>query len=294
MSVDKQILLHIGFGKTGTSAIQKLLFNKRQILKGQGVYYPDIAVYENAHHHISNYRIPKMSDVNKKLLAIIMDKFKNNDCQKLLLSSEQFCFCKPEYVKEVCSYFKNYPVSVIFYYRKQQFLLPSAYLQHVKAGADFLKGGLNGFFHHAHRAFDFIERLQAWDDALGKESIKVRLYRDGTEKFDSPKDFCDFLGLDRTNMNIDNDDGVLINNSILPELEEIMLLLNKQDIDAEIRLKVQKKFEDLSVKYKSVSDQKMISSKLQNEICQFYRKSNLKFIERYNVNSSDAEYLMTL
>ena len=46
----KQLYIHIGTGKTGTSAIQEFLYNNRKELLSDGVRYVDAGIVKNNHH----------------------------------------------------------------------------------------------------------------------------------------------------------------------------------------------------------------------------------------------------
>lgn len=100
----KQVVIHTGPGKTGTSAIQYWLNSNRAFLKNNGVLYPKHAQDIN---NISSGNLLTIFDrdmdgnldLNKSKLDTLMQKFIKSDCQILLLSSEFFFSVLPSLYK---------------------------------------------------------------------------------------------------------------------------------------------------------------------------------------------------
>lgn len=127
-----KVVLHIGPGKTGTSAIQKWLLKNRSFLKQSGIFYPKHKLDENG---VSSGNYASIFDRNEErgrfefnaekaseLLKYAADK----GFEQLLLSSEVFF----PYLDELLSFFNN--VKVIFYVRDLAELAESSYNQSVK------------------------------------------------------------------------------------------------------------------------------------------------------------------
>ncbi|MEN6306515.1 MAG: hypothetical protein ABFD91_02065, partial [Anaerohalosphaeraceae bacterium] len=47
---NRKLYLHIGAGKTGTSALQQFFFQNRHILQSHHITYPEIGIHNFAHH----------------------------------------------------------------------------------------------------------------------------------------------------------------------------------------------------------------------------------------------------
>ena len=54
----KKLYLHIGMGKTGTTALQDFFAHNRQALGEMGISYPERGTMSNAHHLLSPH-IPR-------------------------------------------------------------------------------------------------------------------------------------------------------------------------------------------------------------------------------------------
>ncbi|PWQ98695.1 hypothetical protein [Leucothrix arctica] len=101
----KEIFIHIGPPKTGTSAIQKWLSEHRKELKKQGLYYPDHRTDENGVSSGNLLSIFSRKEDNSlyidttKVASLLSCFYSNNKYNKLLLSSE-FFFMRMNEVRE--------------------------------------------------------------------------------------------------------------------------------------------------------------------------------------------------
>jgi hypothetical protein len=91
----KQIYIHVGPPKTGTSAIQRCFNDNRSALFDQGIYYPAHDVDSNGVGSgnllsVFDRNIDKSLVINVAKLESLVDKFKTSTATKLVLSSEFF------------------------------------------------------------------------------------------------------------------------------------------------------------------------------------------------------------
>ncbi|MFT7261331.1 MAG: hypothetical protein ACI9MS_003205, partial [Glaciecola sp.] len=93
--MNKEIYIHVGPPKTGTSAVQKWLSSNQAILQKQGVLYPSHSVDANG---VSSGNVNCIYDIddkkqiqlNKDRLDILIRDFQASQFSILLLSSEFF------------------------------------------------------------------------------------------------------------------------------------------------------------------------------------------------------------
>ncbi|WP_156029484.1 hypothetical protein [Archaeoglobus fulgidus] len=90
---EKELYLHIGMHKTGTSAIQKFLWTHGKVLKNLGVLYPEkfVSPPDFAHHRLpfglrSSWREKVLKDFGELLKFYSFHK----KFYKMILSSEEF------------------------------------------------------------------------------------------------------------------------------------------------------------------------------------------------------------
>ncbi len=151
----KTIYIHVGFGKTGTSAIQKVFFQNREQLKSIGCLYPITGEIFTAHYNLSVLGEEEMDTKTINLYEKLLVEIKNSNCNIIVLSSEQFIFLKELYVKQISEFLKDFDVKIIFYIREQIKLIESTYLQWLKAGSKPFYKNIYEFYSQHKDSFNF-------------------------------------------------------------------------------------------------------------------------------------------
>jgi hypothetical protein len=132
LSKQKNILIHVGPPKTGTSAIQAWLLKNRKQLKKAGVYYPKHLQDENEISSgnflsiLSKNEDTNEYDIDLPKLQQLLEKFEAMHCNTLLLSSEHF----HNHLISLFCYLPN--AQYIFYVRHPLSIIESSYHQEVK------------------------------------------------------------------------------------------------------------------------------------------------------------------
>ncbi|MEL0649172.1 hypothetical protein V6248_17225 [Pseudoalteromonas agarivorans] len=203
------LYLHIGWSKTGTSAIQFQLNLQQDALKAKGILYSKkLQMNDQAHHHFAlaftpihgypaKYKIPEVLD-------LLEQEILDNDCHSALVSTElsPFYFNNPRFKLWVKKFKK---VVVIGSVRRQSDLLLSLFNQlikdpQVRFQGRFFQMALNNFPH-----LNYFQQLNRWAECVGKENIWIVNYDEGVvESFLSLFD----LKLEHT------DDNVVVNASL--------------------------------------------------------------------------------
>jgi hypothetical protein len=142
-----QLILHVGFHKSGTSALQESFAAQRGELQQAGVLYPSIG--RKAHHRIAWALTQKAWGWKKRggkvtsfkhftKMARLINRSKS---LKIVLSSEFFSELTPEKIQVIASTIKNREVKVLFTLRPLAKLLGSSYQQYLKYGikADYVE-----------------------------------------------------------------------------------------------------------------------------------------------------------
>lgn len=171
-----KLYLHIGMGKTGTTALQEFFWDNRKILSDYGVSYPEYCVVSSAHHRLSPH-VPEFLKNTWKFEPVNdwAPKLRTMGASKMLLSSELIAWAKPEIIHEFCEELKRwFDVYVVLYLRRQDNLVMAGYNQQIKAGTQ--KKGIGSVLETQINRFNYENMMAPWVENLGKEKLIVRPY----------------------------------------------------------------------------------------------------------------------
>lgn len=200
----QRLYLHIGMGKTGTTAIQQWLCAHADFLASQGIAYPEQGRVSCAHHlispHVPEYlqsvwQFLEVEDWAPALTAL--------DQPTLLMSSELIAWAGPGQVSDFCTRLQRwFDLRVVVYLRRQDELLMAGYNQRVKAGVQFRP--LAEILARRLEQLDYEAILAPWVAAVGERHLTLRPYERGQlEGGDVRRDFLirvlglrDLAGLD--------------------------------------------------------------------------------------------------
>ena len=280
----KQIYIHIGQGKTGSTAIQNYCVKNR---RSTNFYYPKTGVKEFGHHHFSYLH------GNKFLKMIRVLKKEILPYKKILISSETFIYLKKDEVKIFSEELKkeDYEIKIIYSYRNQIDSIKSHYFEEIfqgkkERGSNNMNyiGTIEEYFDNHWDSFDHLERIKHWVDFFGTENLITFHYNYKGQKGNLLKDF---LSLVDKKVDIKRTINKRIHHSLDPDFADLLILIDKQKIKFEIRDKIAR----LLKKESSGKTKIKISNELFKKIQKKYRSSNKEFLERYVVNKAEiAEY----
>lgn len=179
------LLLHVGTGKTGTTALQEFLALNRSYLEECGWCYPDLrGEYFGLHSDVKNGSVLNesielhWSEFSKrKLWRIILSYLKNYN---VIISDEALWndFRGFSTGEKIVAYKQYYPrVKVVVYLRRQDFFVESTWNQIVKGGNT--SDGIEVFSKsspYAIQSTDYLNKLKEIADVIGKENIIVRIF----------------------------------------------------------------------------------------------------------------------
>ncbi|MCF8352536.1 MAG: hypothetical protein K9H15_15315, partial [Bacteroidales bacterium] len=191
MKKNIKVYIHVGFHKTGTTAIQHFLnMNYKNLIK-QGILYPlEIRLmFEKAryaHHGIAWYfgfggdltpidEIRNMGIGAKQILESLHKEINQNKKKSVIISSEVFSenFDEKKFCK-VFDLFSGFSVYVIYYIRRQDNYVISDFKHRVthfgySQPIEEMLGRQN---------LDYYNRIKFISNLLGKENIFVRVYEE--------------------------------------------------------------------------------------------------------------------
>lgn len=214
----KEVYLHIGMHKTGTSYIQKSLRNNEELLNKNKIgylYFNDSPISNCASHKLAwglgfgmvpdlgtkekNARL--LGECKKQSLNDFDLMIQNNSCEKLIVSSELFCegMVENDYSIQINNLYNkliNCQTKIIIYIRKYDDYFESLYSEVIK-GTNYSKPIDKFVEEQLIRTkkdvtnFIILPIINQWNKAFGKENIIVKVY--SKDKFKNKDLFADFL-----------------------------------------------------------------------------------------------------
>jgi len=197
ISVQNRTIIHVGAGKTGTSALQVFFAANCERLANQGVIFPSQGRVETRgqilHHFLADTDRHPCPDVFKKWSEI------GKLTAPITIVSSEFLHGKMgtpggvSFFQNVREALGNRDVKIVFYIRRHSQWLQSAYSQWVKANL------LTKTFSEVMRTSnnDPLSQIDLFADVFGAENIIVRPFED--EQFHGGTllgDFCALAGLE--------------------------------------------------------------------------------------------------
>jgi hypothetical protein len=288
----KTLILHIGMGKTGTTALQHFFWSNRRVLAAHDIDYPSYGSVAEAHHLISPHVPPFLKDVWKfKTVDEWAPRLRKSGQSRILLSSELMAWALPEIVEVFCREARDcFDLKVVVYVRRQDEMIMADFNQLVKSGSQ--KRELERVLERQIRRFDYETLIRPWAASVGNDNVIVRPYeRQQFHGGDIRRDFAwHVFGLElsgRFELSTHNPNPRLSHSAL-----EYKLHLNKLLRDAE----QSSKFNDALMAYSALEDdttqdafsaQPLLSAAARNHILACCSESNAA-VARLYMHRSDG------
>ncbi|MCG5238990.1 hypothetical protein ACIU1J_31600 [Azospirillum doebereinerae] len=196
-------IVHIGAPKTGSTAIQRFLFENREPLLACGVRYPDVSLRGYGHHDLAfllggGYPVwaTPQDRTLAELGAALRDAVRAGGTDTVLLSSENFyLYPEPATLRGLlrsAGMEADDRVSIVCYLRRQDEAHVSWYNQTVKAQGN--SAGFEASVRRDHGLWDYAERLKPWQAEFGTSALILRDYT-ALASGDVRGDFLTAIGL---------------------------------------------------------------------------------------------------
>ncbi len=204
---ERRLVIHAGFHKSGTTALQEAFDAQSDELRDCGVVYPNIG--RKAHHRIAWALADKTwgwgkrggEKTPRRKWDELAKSINSSDAETVLISSEFFSELSGDGIRTIFSEIKNRRVEVVFTVRPLVKLLGSSYQQYLKYGtkADYTtwlhsvldnpgESKINPTFWKRHFHGQVVAR---WADVLGANNVTVIVVDESQPEFlfDSINDY---------------------------------------------------------------------------------------------------------
>lgn len=245
------ILLHFGYPKTGSSALQEFLYVNRDDLRKQGVYYPKSGLHVHEHHALvfavgGNPYERWTGQQADELFSALRREIDDCGCSTVLLSSELFSarLAQIRESKEFARIFEGNDVRAICYLRRQDRWMESCFKQSVWEGHD-VPHDVDTYIETQVMGADYYSFLNQWADFLGKDHVVPLVYEQAVNTVGCVRRFCSELGVDVDAFGDGCFDG---QSNVSPgtlSTEIIHMILRQCDLSHADRAEVSKQITDL-------------------------------------------------
>ena len=194
----KQIILHIGAAKCGSTAIQDFLGLNSVRLRNHGIMVPSIDMTVDGPIHGNHILIfedvitnPDSEIFIQNKIIKVIESMDEESCSKIIISAENISN-KPSVIQFLAR--RDLDIAVVFYVRRQDDLIISAWhqwgLKIFDSFSDYLNNAVGDLG-------DWNRTIESLETAFGRSRIRVRPFRrDRLLGGDVVADFCDTAGID--------------------------------------------------------------------------------------------------
>lgn len=200
-----EVILHVGLPKTGTTAIQRYMYHRREAYADLGIHWAEthpngIHEINDWAHHVYSHKWGGWLDVSKFVItpdsawAAFGDTVRAK-AGRHILSSERFADLLPlpigmDMLRFIAETIAPAQLKIIGYVRRQDNLIESHIKELIKGGN--LKGTIDEYLENLPSFVFFDQSFLNAVEVLGKENVTVRLYeRDFLVRQDIVLDFLE-------------------------------------------------------------------------------------------------------
>jgi hypothetical protein len=234
-----KVILHAGFHKTGTTAIQEFAWRNRQALRAAGIRYPAYPEWarteSTAHHEFAHAIAGKSTSLREPGLRRMVDEWlaATGAEEKLLISAEALSRHlgdrdaswrerRREYVHDLAGLFAGHDTEIVVVLRRQDDFVRSLYYEHIRTGAQRGRLKFAAYRRKVNRSWmRFEENLHIYSDCF--PVVNVMIYEDLVRTGDICGEFFRRLGVDAEEL----EPVGVVGKSLNPVQAELKRVLNR-------------------------------------------------------------------
>jgi hypothetical protein len=237
-----KVILHAGFHKTGTTAIQEFARKNRRALRAAGIYYPaypDWAPTEATEHHDFAHAIAGRSQVfdDERSVRRLVDEWlaAAGPDETILISAEAMSRHlgrdrdaswgerRRKYVRKLARLFAGHDAEIVAVLRRQDDFVRSLYFEHIRGAIPRGRLTFSRYRRRASRSWmRFEENLQIYSEFF--PVVNVVIYEDLVQTGDLCGRFFHQLGADLTEPKTVS----VVRKSLNPVQAELKRVLNRR------------------------------------------------------------------
>ncbi|MCR5453003.1 MAG: hypothetical protein K6F00_10275 [Lachnospiraceae bacterium] len=285
----KEIYIHVGVPKTGTSAIQCFIDNHPDVMERYSIGYPSFDIeYESASSRRNGYLLAHYlddSEIKEKCLEGIKNCLETHE--KVILTDEGIfyrMYKSPKLVKKIHEALSplGATLKIIIYLRRQDDFVYSFWSEQAKEKAAPKFEKYLGSFDK--KRINYEHNLKQMEDVFGKENMIVKIYdRNLFKNNNILSDFMDIFGGELTEEEINGDPRV--NVTLKDVCLEAKRRLNKGYDDfkgaSNFSVKLLRDIQNEMAEEGKLFDRPFFEAKDRKKFMEYYEKSNAAVAREY-------------
>jgi len=294
-----KLILHVGFHKTGTSAIQAFCIKNQDKLAQHRFLYPragaskpqflSTPTSESGHRLLSDVLVsPTNLKSAEKLDTIIAEASGYREINTVIISSETFSAPKIKISSALEKTLKKYfsEITILAYLRRQDVWAETFYKEVLCWNGRKEKRAFQKFSDEFLVDWlDYEARLEMWEQVFGRENMTVKSYDDREDK-NIIIDFFKTIGFPGIE---DFEFPGVINPSLPNDLVPLLRGANNRNLTREQKSRLTNRiFEELAKSDYKVEKQQLIPTELLEKYIAEYSLQNVRICERFAVDPCDV------
>lgn len=296
----KKVIIHVGQYKTGTTSIQKFMWESRDSLLSHGILYPEALTRDCAHFLITDLLRKEYRNTDDWAdLAPLREEIDESEARTTVISCESLSGATvrrfaPGMMKymwgRLIKLFEGFDVRAVFYVRRQDESIDSRIIQEIKGQSR--KSNINHEpFLYSKSSLNYNYFFELLEQVFGKGQVDARLYdRKHLCKSDVRYDFLDYLDLPTESLTVpDSEDNV----SPSAKFVGFYRVLNSMKLSGDDYASLSAglwRWLCASGGEKAV----VLGAKERDSVMNYFMESNKKFIDEYIHDNDKKKFSTTL
>lgn len=283
-----EIVIHFGYPKTGSCALQEFLHENHERLRAQGVYYPKTGLHVHEHHQLAfaigdNPYQNWTEEKAEELFDTLDREVEQCECDTVLISSELFA-ARLAAIRRSRGFRRvldGNNVRAICFLRRQDRWLESCFKQSVWEAPAALLDDPGTYIEKQLMGADYYRFLSEWAEFLGKDRVTALVYEQALGGEGCIQRFCVELGIDASALGaVDLDARSNVSPGTLGT-EIMQVIMRNCDLSDEARGEVGRRVQELESSMKLTAKRPIFSDEQRARIEAALMESNRRLASEF-------------